>query len=227
MSNLSIGMCFFDMNYLEYYSSYTGTSLYSETSSYGVDNRADVTVDFNTITGSLYYKTTDYYAVSDFFINKHNLKDFSLVANTGTAWFTLTTYANNTLSSTYYSVSITANYYGLGVTFTGTQDGASAYLGEMIMTKKKFQLVTNPSTYIPQMTDVGNVNRLYGGRSTYSTKGNYFNAKISWNMLQGDDTLINSDLQYMTELARRKTTFLFWPNANNDFLNNLMNNQGK
>ena len=219
MSSLSQPMMFFDINYLEYYSSYTGTALYSETSYYGVDNRSDVTVDFSNTIGSLFYKTTDYYEVSDFLICKHNLKNFSLVAHTGTAWFTLTTYTNNTLTTNYYSLSATANYYGLGVNFSSTQDGGSAYIGEMIMTKKKFQLVMNPSKYKPSMVDDGNFKRLYGGRSTYSTKGNYFRAEIGWGMLSGDEVLTNSDLQYMTELARRKTTFLFWPNANNDFLN--------
>jgi len=217
---LSQPMMFFDINYLEYYSYYTGTSLYSETSYFGIDNRADVTVDFSTVTGSLYYKCDDYYEVDSFFVNKHNLKNFSLVANTGTAWFTLTTYTNNTLGSTYHPVSVTANYYGLGVTFTATQDSLPAYIGEVIMSKKKFQLLRNPNEYVPAMADDGNFKRLYGGRSTYSTKGNYFTAKIGWKMLSGDaNTYTSSDLQYMTELARRKTTFLFWPNANNEFVN--------
>lgn len=221
MVALSQTMCFFDINYLEYYSSYTGTALYSETSYYGVDNRADVTVDFSATLGALYYSTSDYYEVSDFFICKHNLKNFSFVANTGSAWFTISSYVNNTLTTNYYSTgSVTANYYGLGVTFSATTDGSAAYIGELIMTRKKFQLAINPSSYNPAMIDDGNFKRLYGGRSTYSTKGNYFSAEIEWKMLSGDDDpLLNSDLQYMTELSRRKTTFLFWPNANNDFMN--------
>ena len=43
---------------------------------------------------------------------------------------------------------------------------------------------------------------------------------MQWRHLQGDpNTLTNTDLQNMTELARKKTSFLFWPNANNDFVN--------
>jgi|GEM_PF-4998347 len=213
-------MMFFDINYLEYYSSYTGTSVLSATVGNVIDNRAVPTMDFSAAVGAMYLTTTDYYTCSNFFICEHNLSNFSIVLNTGTTWYTSTTYTNNTLSTTYSALSSTVDCYGMGVTFDGTQDNDVAYIGEMIMTKEKFTLNYNPSKYVPAMVDLSNFKRLYGGRSVYSTSGNYFTAKIAWDHLIGDvDPAVSTDLKFVSELARRKTSFLFWPNANGSDVN--------
>ena len=136
------------------------------------------------------------------------------------SFYSITSFSNLTTSSYYYNNAGTIAAVGVKFEFTSTQDSLTGTAGEIIATKQKFALSRNPSKYIPSKTPILKTNRLYNGPIVSTRVGDYFEAQIGWSMLLGDpNTLTNTDLQNVTELARQNISFLFWPNANNDFLN--------
>ena len=139
---------------------------------------------------------------------------------TSTSSFATLTAFSLTSNSFYYNHPSTISTSQVRYSFTSTQDSLTGTAGEIIATKQKFALSRNPSKYIPSKTPILKTNRLYNGPIVSTRVGDYFEAQIGWSMLLGDpNTLTNTDLQNVTELARQNISFLFWPNANNDFLN--------
>lgn len=211
-----------DINYLEF-ASFTGTHLHTETASYARDNRSADLVDFSTCTGTFVadFGVGGYFNIDTFILANHNLVDFYFQYYTGTAWVTYgSAYTSNSATTTYYnSGSVTSYIQDVQVVFTKTVNSEPAYFGEFIATKKKFQLAYNPSGYEPQMESNGPFKKLWTGKQVYNERSDNFTAVLQWRHLQGDPLgATNTDLQNMTELARKKTSFLFWPNANNDYI---------
>lgn len=218
---------FFDINYGEYavLSIVAGDT---STMAYANDNRIDTGyVMFNQAGtgGALVYNfgsATQYY-IKDIFILDHNLEkgEVQYTVSVAGAWITLATFDNQTTNAYYYSHPATIAVNRVLVYPYGTQDSEVARLAEFVITKEKFTLNYNPSTYSPMKIPVGyEKHLLQNGKMIWNKTGEYFQAQIGWNMLLGDaNTLTNTDLQNVTELARNNTSFLFWPNANNDFVN--------
>lgn len=219
---LSQNMLFFDTNYGEW-ASVTGVNLHTETAMYAYDNRSSNLVDFSTCTGEFVYDfgTDGYYNLNTWIIANHNLVDFNVQNYTGTAWYTVTAYSNNSATTNYYNnASTSTQITDTKIVFTKTVNSDPAYFGEFIATKKKFQLNYNPSTYVPSINPVGISKTLWDGRSVFNQRSDAFSANLGWGFLIGDaNTLTNTDLQNVTELFRKKTSFLFWPNADNTFPN--------
>lgn len=217
---LNNNMTFFDTNYGEF-ASITGTNLDTSTAQYAYDNRPTPFVNFNSTSGEFIAD----FGASTFWSNRlllanHNLQNFSFAINTGSAWDTVTTYTNNTETTVVFSLTSTLPISDYKVIFSTTIDSLAGYFGEFILTKEKFQLNYNPNSYVPKMIPVGVEKTLWGGKKVFNRRDDVFNADIGWTFLQGDpNTLTNTDLQNVTELFRKNTSFLFWPNANNDFVN--------
>ena len=222
-SNLPNNMLFFDMNYGEY-ASITGTNIVTETVDYGRDNRSDSLVEFNDYSGEYVFNftaTTGYFEIDSLLVSNHNFLNVNLQLNTGTAWYTANSYSALSASDIYLELSATVQCYGAKLAYTAVQDSTTTgFLGEFIVTKKKFQLGCNPNTYVPTFETFGPEKKSWDGKLVFNERSDIFSANMGFNFLEGDaNTLTNTDLQNMTELARKKTTFLFWPNANNDFVN--------
>ena len=197
---------FLDTNYLEF-STLTG-SFNTSTVEYCRDSRSDIgfclfaasvgsmTVDLLTTL------TTDTYMV----LNNNFTSGEILYSQDDVTYTTLTTFAT---SSFYFHSTITARYWKLGATA-----GTVGAFGEFIVTKRKFQLNTNPShdKFKPGIAPVGQVIEYWDSRTRRidtDIDGN-FNCNIGWNYLLGNvDSMTGTDLQNVTELVRRKTTFLF------------------
>src|SRR3990167_1614466 len=219
---LTNSMAFFDINYNKY-ASVTGTNLNTSTAVYAYDNRSDLgNVTWTSQAGTYiadYGSGTFFYADS-FFINNHNFASGNLQVYTGTSYLTIASFANLTTNAYHYQHNATITAYRVQFVVNYTQAGEAARAGELITTEKRFSLVDNPSRYVPLIRPIGQGNVLFDGRMIWNDRSNIFEADISWEYLQGDsNTLTNTDLQNMTELARRRTSFLFWPNANNDLVN--------
>lgn len=139
--------------------------------------------------------------------------------NTGLTDTTLTTF-NLTTSAYYYKHTSTIGCVGVTYVFSSTQDSANGRAGELIASKQKFQLVTNPSKYSPKLLPLGVEKRLFSGKTIWNESGDYFSANIGWSFLLGTpNTLTNTDLQNVSELARQRTSFLFWPCGGSDSIN--------
>ena len=143
-----------------------------------------------------------------------------IAAFSTTTYSTITTFSNLTTNAYYYNSTLTLPVVKVKYSFTTTQDSLTGTAGEIIATKKKFSLSRNPSKYIPSKTPILKTNRLYNGPIVSTRVGDHFDAQIGWNMLLGDpNTMTNTDLQLVTELAKTNVSFLFWPNAGNSFVN--------
>jgi len=217
---LTNNMLFFDLNYGEF-ASVTGTNLQTETAQFASDNRSADLVDFSTCTGEFIYDfgAGGYFNLDTWAITNHNLVDFYVQFYTGTTWVTYgDTYTANSATTTYYnSGSITSYIEDAKIVITKTVGSEPAYFGEFIVTKKKFQVKRNPSSYDPVIQSGGIVKSMWDDRIKYNEKSDVFKTVIDYSFLEGDaNTITNTDLQNMTELSRKKTSFLFWPNANNE-----------
>lgn len=211
---------FFDINYGEY-ASITGTNLSTATSMYAYDNRSDTgLVDFTDVTGEFIYDFGSNTSIiaDTLLLANHNFSAFSFaVALTATGtWTTLTAYTGQTVNTAYYNIGSLTTIYDAKVTFTSTQTG-TGYFGEFIVTKKKFTIDTNPNIYSPKLSPMMSGNQMYTGKQVFSKRAdNVFSAEIGWDILQGSNVgLTNTDLNNVTELIRRNTSFIFWPNGNN------------
>ena len=216
---LSQTMKFFDINYGEF-ASVTGTNLNTSSAAYGYDNRSDAgNVTWNSVTGDLIYDFGNTLAVDSFFINAHNWAAGSIMYGDSLT-STLTVFSNLTTNAYFYKHASTITTKKVKFTFSSTQDSNPGYAGELIATKQKFQLNYNPSTYRPMLNPIGVQKQLYNGKTIWNETSNIFNAEIGWNFLMGAvNTLTNTDLQNVTELVRQRSSFLFWPNAGNSFVN--------
>jgi hypothetical protein len=215
-------MIFLSENYGEY-STVSATSADSGSIALGYDNRSDagnVTWPTTSADYTYWFGSSTTFNVDSFFINNHNLKTGNIQIHTGTTWGTLTTFSSLTADSYYYKHSSTITAYGVKYLFSAVQAGTTAYAGELIACRQLFQLTYNPDLYKPTISPVGRSIKLYDGRLVFNEVGNIFSAQIGWTFLFGDaSTITNTDLQNMTELAVSKGSFLFWPNANSNFLN--------
>jgi hypothetical protein len=101
------------------------------------------------------------------------------------------------------------------VNFSYTFDGNVGQCGEIVLTNKKFQLNYNPSGYNHGITNQYIENQLWSGLVNRTEISQLFNAVLAYELLQGDDSgMVDTDLQNLTELARNKQSFLFYPNGN-------------
>ena len=212
---------FFGLNYGEF-ASITGTNLNTVTAYFAYDYRSDTgMVNFNSTTGEFIYDfgSGTSFNIDSMLVLNHNFQNFSLavtLTNTG-VWTTLTAYTNQTITSHYYNIGSSTIVYDAKVNYTSTQDGAVGQMGEFIVTIKNFQLAYNPDIYQPKMTPIMTKNILWTGKGVFAKKAeSYFTANIGWSALQGNANYVgNTDLQNVTELARKNTSFIYWPNANN------------
>ncbi len=211
---------FFDINY-NGFGSITGTNLATATAFYGYDNRSDAGyVDWDDSTGSFIVDWgSGTYNLKDFLVLNHNWLAGHIAVYTGTAWDTITTFAAQSASTYYYShASTITGVEQVEYSFSGTQDGENGQAGELIATREKFSLDCNPDAlYQPTLIPVGEAITLYNGKDAYSTRGDdVFRAMIAWEFLEGNSTdMTDTDLENVTELARKHAAFLFWPNADN------------
>jgi hypothetical protein len=220
-------MIFYQINYGEYADIITGTSLDTASAAFGYDNRSDGgNVTWNAVSGDLTYNfgdTSTFFYVDSFFINNHNWKSGNIQVNTGSAWSTITSFANQTTSAYYYKHTSTLTGYQVRYVCTDTQDSSTAYAGELIATAERFQLNYNPSKYVPTLSPTVKAKQLYNGltiANKIADRENVFSAEVGWGYLFGEEnTLTNTDLQNITELARENNAFLFWPNGDSEFLN--------
>jgi len=201
---------------------YNLTGFYSETSQlqfrYGAANvasdssaylyMAQPSVKYVSYSGGFYLK--------DFFICNHNFQNGRIAVYTNAGWQTITSFNNLTTNMLYYSHESTLQAFQFRLVFSTTQDNYAGRMGELIATKKKFQLNNNPDAFSYVSLSIGKETTLRSGRSVYNEIDDVYAAQLNFEHLMGDFvSMTGSDLQNITELSRQKASFLFWPNANN------------
>nr|AKH46014.1 hypothetical protein [uncultured marine virus] len=251
-------MKFFDMNYLEFSSnSITGSNLNTQTAlDYAYDNRSDTgLVGWTAANGTVVFDfsgTT--YHVDSIMLANHNFLNLNVLIHTGSGlYLTVSGSSNATQTTDTFYLNFPPSYVGgFKLEFSTTVDSLSATCGEIILTKQKFELHTNPDKYKPKLNPTGVSKQLWDGSVVYNQSGdrkNAFSADLGYSFLENmeGNTMVwgtttgdpiggvwgtisgapigdaweeyggkfFGDLENLSELARTRVSFLFWPNSNN------------
>lgn len=211
------GATFFDVNYLEY-SSITGTNLQTASAAYAVDNRSDLGfMTFSDQSGTVVFDfgSSTSFILTDIFVNNHNFDSHNIAIYTGTTWSTIASYSNYTLAATHYSFS-SQTVFNVQIKFLSTQDGNPGQVGEIIATRKRFELENNPSSLEPLLIPNGNENNLDNGLAIWTERtdrANVFQCNLGWDLVEGSTVMVGTDYHNISELVRQRTSFLFWYNG--------------
>jgi len=214
-------MSIFDINYGELNASITGTNLNTSTADFAFDNRSDAgNTTWTSISGTFHYDwgTSAGLVISDIFINNTNMETGYVELWTGTAYAVAASYTSIATSSIHMSFTTVTSVSRVRITNSTTASpSATAYAGEIIATRRKFTLGRNPNRYRSIISPVLVQKNTWDGRTIFnerSRSNGVFSAEIGWDFLEGAASN-STDAVNITELARKRTSFLFWPNAGN------------